>query len=299
MLGRGDAAADGTEAGTASAVVLYDLAVDVAAKASLAERPPQTFPGTSAGYHGGIRALETTPPSETSDLPTVFDGLQASYRERIQDDNAELPARRDALLLHDFRNSVQHRGVVPSPTDLGRSRLRANTVFDALLQEFFGLAREELSRALLVVSERARSELTAAEADALQGDLDDAAGHALAALELLITDFRATVLRRRRASNVSNELTKRVDQLADSVSKRGLGSRYDGPADEAEELLGVLATRVQDLERAVELVTLGGDVIDARWVEDRFIAPIVIGLRSDPNPEVEIFRQESPVAVDE
>lgn len=265
-------------------------------KAALAQRPPTDFPGSGKSYRGKLNDLKNQPPNSRSSLPATFDGLQASYRQRTGENNANLPKRDDALDLHEFRNSVQHHGVVPSEIDLQRSRIRANDAFDAVLGEFFGRKRDELSRALLIVNETARGFVKKAEAAAATDDYDQAAGEMLVASKLILDGLRSTVLLQRRGTGLDRDISKKLDELADRVASGRL-PRGDHLTDE-DRLIAGLAHRLSAAEQGIELLALGGDVATFRWIDDRFVAPITIGRGADIEV-ISYVRQEQMITAGE
>lgn len=264
-------------------------------KAALANRPPTAFPGSAKGYRGKLGELHAKPPDSRSSLPATFDGLQASYRQRTGDDDANLPKRDDALDLHEFRNSVQHNGVVPSQIDLQRSRVRAYDAFEAVLNEFFGVERCKLSRALLVADTTARGFVEKAEAAAAAADFDRASSEMLVARKLILDNLRSAVSRR-RVAGLDRDLGERLYELAERVDRRRL--RRDDDLSDEDRLIGALAHRLNEAEQAVELLALGGDVTALQWVDDRFDEPLTLG-RGSAVEVISYVRQERPVAADE
>jgi hypothetical protein len=186
LLDRGTLSLDGTAPGAIAAVILYDVAVETAAKATLRVTPsPTDFPGS--GY---VIPLARRPAQQKEHLPWVLDQLLASYRQLRADHEAELPALRDARALHEYRNTVQHQGTVPSPQDVERQRFRATDFTTALVSSFFGRQLFELSRAMLVQDKEVRDALKAAEQHLADGQLTPAAEQLSIAFEVARTAFR-------------------------------------------------------------------------------------------------------------
>jgi hypothetical protein len=148
LLDRGTAGLDGTPPSAIGAVILFDVAVETAAKATLRVRAPGGFPGS--GY-----AIRPTKRAEQQQeyLPWVLDQLLASCRELRADDQAEWPALRDARLLHKYRNTVQHDGTVPSSQDLERQRFRATDFIASLASSFFGRVEQRYDAVMAVVGD--------------------------------------------------------------------------------------------------------------------------------------------------
>jgi hypothetical protein len=160
LLEHGEGSIDGTAPTAIAAVILYDTAVETAAKATLAAHRPRGFPGTVSGREH---------------LPGVLDQLLAAYREREHDSNAELPGLADARQLHHYRNGVQHAGTIPSGDDLVRQRLRASDFLDSLAWNFFRVRLPEISRTSLIQVEHVRDQVQEAEKALAEGELDNAA----------------------------------------------------------------------------------------------------------------------------
>ncbi len=155
LLQRGQHSIDRTPPGMITAVILFDAAVETAAKATLAAFPPSGLPG-NAGYQT---------------LPWVLDQLLASHRERMDEAQADLPGLAEARRLHKYRNDVQHEGLVPSQDEVERQRLRAAGFLAVLADQFFGCRLAALSRAWLVEEATVRARIQAAEQSFDAGDL--------------------------------------------------------------------------------------------------------------------------------
>jgi hypothetical protein len=110
LLRQADVTGDMTDAGAMSVVILYDLVVDVAAKAALDAMPPRSLPGT--GYKSK-KARASQLPTRDSYLPEVLDGVLGALRISRNDDALVIPELDEVRRLHEFRNKVQHNGVVP------------------------------------------------------------------------------------------------------------------------------------------------------------------------------------------
>src|SRR3954452_6414084 len=95
---------DGTETGRMAAVVLADLAVEMATKAAVLAQPLR-----------GAARLDKDPA-----LPVVLEALVTLWQERdvTKDD---VPEAREARRLHELRNNVQHAGHEPSADQVIRS----------------------------------------------------------------------------------------------------------------------------------------------------------------------------------
>ncbi len=159
LLERAESFVDGSAAGAVTAVIVSDLAVETAAKATVVENPSGTHPGT--GYL--LRPNQRRGPARDPSLPEVLDNVLAAWRERTKDANASLIELQKAARLREFRNSVQHAGVVPSADVVERSRLRAIDAVRVLARSFFDTELEQISRAQLIASSLVRGRVLLAE----------------------------------------------------------------------------------------------------------------------------------------
>jgi hypothetical protein len=159
LLERAESFVDGSAAGAVTAVIVSDLAVETAAKATVAENPPGTHPGT--GYL--LRPNQRRGPARDPSFPEVLDNVLAAWRRRTKDANASLIELQEAARLHEFRNSVRHAGVVPSADDVERSRLRAIDAVRVLARSFFDTELDQISRAQLIASSLVRGRVLLAE----------------------------------------------------------------------------------------------------------------------------------------
>jgi hypothetical protein len=246
LLEHGEGAIDGSAATAIAAVVLYDCAVETAAKATLAAHRPRSIPGAVSGREH---------------LPGVLDQLLAAYRQRTHDSNAELPGLADARQLHHYRNGVQHAGTIPSPDDLVRQRLRASDFIDSLASHFFDMRLAEISRTSLIQVEHARDEIDMAERALGKGELDAAARHVAMAVWIArdaLCERRPTwpSLSRTRAERAVDELRSVVGQSGSAARLYELGG-----------FLGELARRTAEVEDALSLGSLASEYA---WFRRRF-----------------------------
>jgi hypothetical protein len=246
LLEHGEDSIDGTAATAIAAVVLYDTAVETAAKATLAAHKPRSFPGTLSGREH---------------LPGVLDQLLAAYRERTHDSDAELKGLADARQLHLYRNGVQHAGTIPSRDDLARQRLRASDFIDSLAWHFFDMRLTEVSRTSLIQVEHVRDEIGKAEQALGDGELDAAARHVAIAVWIA----RDALCERRPMwpSYSRTRAERAVDELQTAVGQ----SRSLPRLDKLRDLLGELARRTAEVEDALSLGSLASEYA---WFRRRF-----------------------------
>jgi hypothetical protein len=267
LLGRGTVALDGTAPSAIAAVILYDVAVETAAKATLRVRPlPTVFPGTGYAIPTARRATQ-----QKEHLPWVLDQLLASYRELRADDQVELPALRDSRALHEYRNMVHHQGTVPSPQDLERQRFRATDFITALVASFFGRQLSELSRAMLVQDKEVRDAIMAAEQSL-------ADGHLATAVQRLSIAFEVARLAFRLGQPFDSKKSLDIIQVRGAMRELGRGLQALSPGkrpavDGLASLQRLLETLVRRSERAedrLEALSLGAQASDYLWFQIRF-----------------------------
>jgi len=266
LLERGTLGLDGTPPSAMAAVILYDVAVETASKAALRVRTPAAFPGSDYAIRPAKRAEQ-----QKEYLPWVLDRLLASYRELRADDQANWPALREARLLHEYRNMVQHNGVVPSPQDLDRQRFRAIDFIGSLASSFFGRQLAELSRAMLIQDKQVGNAIKAAEQGLADGDLTSAVEQLSIALALARFAFRlGQPFDSRKSLSVSDarsavtEVRNRFQSLAPGRGPAGGGLRG------LETLLEALVRRSERAEDRLEALSLGAQASDYVWFRSRF-----------------------------
>jgi hypothetical protein len=265
LLERGTVGLDGTPPSAIAAIILYDVAVETAAKATLRARPsPSAYPGVGYVIPSARRAAQVR-----EHLPWVLDRLLASYRELLADDQAELPALQDARAVHEYRNTVHHHGTVPSSQDLERHRFRATDFIDSLAFGFFGRQLTELSRASMVQNEKVRVAIEAAEQALAGGDLISSIEWLSIAFESARVAFRlGQPYDRERFISVSN-VRNATKALSKILRRSGVTAPREGVA-ELERVLEVLVQRSERAEDRLEALVLGAQVSDYVWFQSRF-----------------------------
>lgn len=269
LVQRAESFDDGTPPGAAGAVVLFDLAVETVAKAVEAKRRPASFPGDGYAFKKG--ELNTPPRKRELTLPRVLDHLLAAIRLEA-DDHQLKPSVIDAALgLHDVRNLVQHDGLIPSPDELVRSRVRSLDFMEWAAGAFYSVELAALSRASLVSSEEVRAQIQSSENIAERGDYSSAGSELAIAFELARREFRTGGPYRRSfhlgeaRQAVEDILTKPRSQL----DPTNFGSAPRG-------LQTFLERVVADLERVedqIEALTLGAAASEYAWFQRRVPQP--------------------------
>jgi hypothetical protein len=212
LLDRASSAADQTAPGSIASVVLCDLAVETAAKATLGTLgQPSDFPGR--GYF--IPTGELRKPSIKDDrLAFALDRLLAHHRLNVGDSGADIAGRSSARQLREYRNGVQHDGNVPSSDDINRSRFRALEFLDGVLGCFYGLTLGQVSRASLIWDDQIAALITDAEDAAERGDLEDAGKCLGAAFGLARMGFRSGEPYERPFRVSANQVRSAVEGIA-------------------------------------------------------------------------------------
>jgi hypothetical protein len=231
-------------------VILYDVAVETAAKAALRVARP-----------GRLTQQRTS-------LPWVLTQLLAEHRELQADDQAEWRELEDARHLHDDRNRVQHHGTVPSPQDLERQRFRATDFISSLVVSFFGRQLAELSRAMLVKDKEVRNAIEAAERSLADGQLGSAVEQLAVALQVARSAFRSgQPLDSRKSLSVPQVRT--AMRALGYAFKPSDSTRPSGVRD-LERILEALVRRSERAEDRLEALTLGAQVSEYEWFRRRF-----------------------------
>jgi hypothetical protein len=274
--------ADGTEPGGAAAVVLADIAVETAAKAAVAVRPPSSYPGD--GYILTANARRSQSRRDPT-LPAVLDAALASWRESRGDEALASLEIAEAKRLHDYRNLVQHDAVVPAAAEVPRWLSRAELFVRWTVTEFFGLALEEVSRSVLIRDEQARARVLLAERHASEGEYRLAMAHLRLAFD--------SAIRSRETSPSSGLTFIDSDIKAAVISATGTGYRRardvgDVSPGRLVEVLRKMVRRLQEVDDVVRALTVGADPVEAEW----FLATAPEPVRGINSPYWEIFDDE-------
>jgi hypothetical protein len=260
---RGQHSIDRTPPGMITAVILFDAAVETAAKATRTAFPPSGFPGDTGYFVKPSRRRQ----QQTESLPWVFDQLLASHRERVDEAEADLSGLAEVRRMHKYRNEVQHEGLVPSQDDVERQRLRAADFLAVLADQFFGCRLLELSRAWLVEETIVRSRIQAAEQSFEAGDLPGTVKHLAIAFEAARHAFRedqpqdAVHFPKHKVHSVVRDLERR---LTPNAATRPI------PLGDLERLLDSLIRRTAIAEDRLEALSLGAQASEYLWFRNRF-----------------------------
>jgi hypothetical protein len=246
MLGQ-----DGTEPGRMAAVVLADLAVEMAAWAAARDEP---LPGKN---RWGLN------PS----LPVVLDALNRAWQKREQS-REDVPEIREANRLHGIRNTVQHSGFGPSTSQVLESRVGSQRFLAWVAADWFGQDLESISRGRLITDPAVRTSVELAERAAGGDDYSTAAKHLAVAFEAARWRFRAAQMHRGSyvpavtASDVSAAVSE--VKKGDDDKTAGLGYR------KLERVLRGLAHHLDGISDRVEALSLGARASDYVWFKNNF-----------------------------
>jgi hypothetical protein len=264
LLERGTLGQDGTAPGAIAAVILYDVAVETAAKAAVRARPPSNFPGSGYVVRPAKRSEQ-----QKEYLPWVLDQLLASYRELLRTDQGDSQALRDARTLHDYRNLVQHQGTVPSLQDVDRQRFRATDFIGWVTRGFFDRELHEVSRAILIKDKDVRNSVEEAEQSLVAGDLTSAAEKLSIAFEAARHAFRSDQPFSSQKSIRGFDVSNAVSDLKRSFQAAGRGIPILN-LRHLEQLLQTLVLRSDRVEDRLEALSLGAEASDYAWFRNRF-----------------------------
>lgn len=252
LLYRATLTPHGTAPGAIAAVILYDVAVETAAKAALRVVRPGRL--TQQRY-----------------LPQVLDQLHAEYRVLQVDDQAEWRALEDARQLHEDRNRVQHHGSIPSPQDLDRARVRATDFVSSLVINFFGRQLAELSRAKLVQDKEVRAAIEAADQALLKGSWQrpSASSRSHSRWHGPHSAWGQPYESRKALSthDVRSAISEVRSKLASLAPRKGAAL---GGLGHLECLLEALVRRSELAEDRLEALSLGAQASDYLWFRGRF-----------------------------
>jgi hypothetical protein len=191
------------------------------------------------------------------------------YRELKRNDQVEWQALREARTLHDYRNSVQHQGTIPSLQDIDRQQFRAIDFISSLTRNFFDRELSEISRTILVRNKEVRAHIEAAEQRLSTGDLGLAAQQLSIAFEVARHVFRTGQPYDSRKSisipnlrDVTHGLTRRFEAVEGRRNPLGLM--------QFERLLEALVRRSEVAEDRLEALSLGAQPSDYAWFRNRF-----------------------------
>lgn len=310
-----------------AAVVLFDLAVETAAKAVRGPDAPSEHPGE--GYLEKRGDLDKPVRGDVR-FPRMLDDVLAALRIDTGEESRSLPGRDNVLWLHDLRNGIQHRANEPSARDVDRAAVYTSDFLDALLAAFYDLSLSELSRASLVQDEAVRERIEQAEGLAAKQDFNGAMEHLAVAFELARLSFRSGEPSRRRlragsrdvkralgeltapgspSSGARRSLEKMLQAVAPGVKPKPSGSHISDIVDAVfprrssdprrlEELLRSLAASVERVEERLEAVAVAGDPSEYAWFRQRVPKPTPVAGGEDgldwhtPAPDPPADRRE-------
>jgi hypothetical protein len=240
--------ANGTDPDRMGAVVLADLAVEMAAKAAVLDQP---LPRKAS--------LERDPA-----LPTVLDALVEQWQARTAT-SEDVPEAREARRLHVLRNSVQHAGLVPSDDQVTDARLKARRFLAWVAKAWFGVELETISRARLIESVEVRKLVEDAERLAENEDYVNAGERLAVAFEFARREFRAgtseNVIHQVRPTDVSTAVSEVRKGGGDQV---GLGYRA------FDRVLRGFGHQIERLSDQIEALSFGARASDYAWFRRNF-----------------------------
>jgi hypothetical protein len=266
LLDRADLSIDGTPVGAVASVVLYDLAVETGAKATIAAHPPNARPGT--GYL--LSEKQRRPPHRLDpSLPEVLDDALAAWRLKTGDESAGPSELREAARLRQYRNSVQHDGVVPHDEDIRRSRVRARGAVECLARAFFDTELDSVSRAMLLSEGPLRDRVLVAERHAAAGEWREAIAQLWIAFQGAVEQHRSGQEYRRKASTF--DVAGAVGSATSGGYTGTARNPFGGSTESLITLLKDLVERTEEVEETLEVMAMGADAVDYAWF--RAVAP--------------------------
>jgi hypothetical protein len=247
------AGSNATDHGAMSAVVLFDLAVETAAKGAMIghARP------------AGRKQLGRDPR-----LPDVLTALTELWqaRERREEEPSEIA---EVRRLHDQRNNVQHDSATPVGDDVTRARLRASGFITWVAETWLGVPLEAVSRAILIEHPRVREQVERAQRHAAEDDYNTA-GEALAmAFEHARSDFR---WQRGRTSPFERFTSSDVRRALGLMKELIREIERPGSRDERafEKVFTGIVRQLERLNDQVEVLSLGARASDYLWFGQNF-----------------------------
>jgi hypothetical protein len=306
-----------------AAVVLFDLAVETAAKAALGAEPLSEHPGEGYLEKPGELAK---PVRGDVGFARMLDDVLAALRIDNGDESRTLPGRENIRWLHNLRNEVQHRANEPSARDVERGAVYTSDFLDALLRAFFDSSLVELSRASLVRDEVVREEIERAEGLAAKEDFNGAMERLAVAFELARMSFRSGEPYRRRlragsldvkralgeltaskgsSSGPRRSLEKVLQTVAPGVKPKPSTSdisaiveavfpRKSSDPRRLERLLRSLAANVERVEERLEAVAVAGDPSEYAWFRQRIPKPTPVFSGGDGDLDWQTFEPDPP-----
>jgi hypothetical protein len=242
LLDQGRAAVNGTGSGAMAAVVLVDLAVETAAKATL---------GPGAQREMSFGSLIKRVDAEARSQESADAGLSNASRVKK---------------LRSLRNGVQHDGNEPSTRDVERAAVWAEDFVEEIALRFFDRSLRDLSRASLIADPATRASIEAAEELAADNAYSDAAGKLAIAFEQAHGAFKEREPWRKRLRISRHQLERILEGLSSQKSQSSRRSELDRLLKAVPVKLSAFAYR--DIVDAV-FPTKGFDVKPlARVLED-------------------------------
>jgi hypothetical protein len=256
------------------AVVLADLAVEIAAKAAVLGR----------SLEGRPRVEKDWP------VPDVLNALLKLWQKR-EGTKADVPEVLEARRLHDLRNTVQHDGVVPSRDQVVQQRLRARDLLSWVATAWFGEETlESISRARLIKNKAVQNEVEQAERAAAGEDYSTAAKHLSVAFEMARRELRAGSERWYR--DLIHSVNDNAVGQAIAEVRTGSGDTSIGWPKFTSLLRGVVH-QLDTLNDQVEALSLGARASDYTWFKRNF--PQISQVMSHGQPRLGAYEPVEPV----
>lgn len=238
---------DGSETARMGAVVLADLAVEMAAKAAVQHEP----------LHDRA-SLDKDPP-----LPVVLEALTQRWQKR-EGTRDDVPEVREARRLHETRNSVQHAGLAPSSEQVLQSRVGTRRFLEWVATDWFGVPLESVSRAQLIENDAVRTLVVDAEQAAARDDYETAGERLAVAFEMARREHRAEMRDGRFVSRISpGDIGRALSEVETYDASGGSSRRF-------REVMYGFAEQIERLSDQVEALTLGARASDYAWFKRSF-----------------------------
>jgi hypothetical protein len=265
---------DDSEPGRMGAVVLADLAVEMAAKAAVLDQSLVGRPRVDKDWS----------------LPDVLKALVGLWRQR-EDTEVDVPEVLEARRLHDLRNTVQHDGVAPSRDQVVVSRVRAREFLSWVAAEWFGVPLEAISRARLIENEAVRTPVELAERAAADEDYSTAAQHLAVAFEMARRELPAGMYRGQYVQPVSDS------DVGEAISEVRKGSGDTGGLGwpRFNRLLRGFVYQLDTLHDQVEALSLGARASDYAWFKRNFPEVHGVMLAGRALPELVAYPPVEPI----
>ena len=172
-------------------VIEFDLAIETALKAVISLLNPQF--DLNNNFHELVRECERLYPKVTS---------------------SQFPHKGQIKRVHDIRNDAQHKAKYPNPNDVSDCRTYTRDFLEQIISDVWDRSLTNISLTELLKDTKAKELLVKAEDALSKGDIKEAAGQAVAAMEWVMIRVKESVVGHTEGSKSWGEFVMKQSGLS-------------------------------------------------------------------------------------